>query len=61
MTTENINKLILSLLATVVITMLFGCSYFQNDPPLDFSEERIKEIDQVVNTLYENMQIIIKD
>jgi len=56
MTTGSINKLFLFLVLLLVLTTQFGCAYLHNDPPLDFSEEKIKEIDNVVNTLYENGQ-----
>ncbi len=55
-TGKSINKLSFFLSALMVTITLFGCSCFRNDPPLDFSEEKIKEIDKVVNTLYENGQ-----
>ncbi len=56
MPVKSFERSLLFLLSLLVLVTQFGCAYFQNDPPLDYSEDRIKEIDKVVNTLYENGQ-----
>jgi len=40
----------------LVLIVRFGCTYFLYEPELDFSNDKIKEIGQVIETVYENGQ-----
>jgi len=44
------------LLLLIFIGFQFGCSNFQNKSKLNFTNDKIEEIEQVVETLYENGQ-----
>jgi len=44
------------LLLLIFIGFQYGCSNFQNKPTLNYTKDKIEEIDQVVETLYENGQ-----
>ena len=52
---ENI-KPIRILLLIIIIGFHFGCSNIQNTPKLNLTNDKIEEIDKVVETLYENEQ-----
>ena len=52
-------KLAILLLTLIVFTVSqVACDKFLYSPELDFSKEKIKEIDRVIQTLYENEQFI---
>ena len=54
---NNSVKIVLLFLSSLLfLNILFGCANLRKEPPLDFSEDNIEEIDQVVKTLYENGQ-----
>ena len=47
---------ILILLTILLVGSQFGCVNFKNDPELKFSNDKIAEIDQVIETLFGNNQ-----
>jgi len=51
------NKIILLFLLSLFLTITqSGCTYFQNEPQLSYSKDKVKEIDHVVKTIYNNGQ-----
>ncbi len=51
------NKIILLFLLSLFLTIIqFGCTYFQTEPQLSYSKDKVKEIDHVVKTIYNNGQ-----
>ena len=51
------NKIILLFLLSLFLTIIqFGCTYFQTEPKLVYSKDKVKEIDHVVKTIYNNGQ-----
>jgi len=49
-------RLQIFLILVFISTSQFGCSNFQNNPELSFSENKVEEIDKVIKTLSENGQ-----
>jgi len=51
------NKIILLFLISLFLAITqFGCTYFTNEPKLSFTKDKVKEIDHVVKTIYNNGQ-----
>ena len=51
------NKIfLLFLMSLFLATTQFGCTYFTNEPQLSFTKDKVKEIDHVVKTIYNNGQ-----
>ncbi|MCK5337422.1 MAG: beta-lactamase family protein [Bacteroidales bacterium] len=51
------NKIILLFLLSLFLTITqFSCTYFQTEPQLSYSKDKVKEIDHVVKTIYNNGQ-----
>ena len=48
--------ILLSLLSLFLVITQFGCRYFRDEPQLDYTQDKVKEIDNVVNTIYNNGQ-----
>jgi len=55
-TKRSIKGLFIFLSALLLLYSPFGCSYFQKDPELKFSLDKVEEIDRVIKALYENGQ-----
>ena len=55
-TKSSIKKLFIFLSSLLLVYLQFGCSYFQKDPELKFSMDKVEEIDHVVKTIYNNDQ-----
>jgi CubicO group peptidase (beta-lactamase class C family) len=49
------NNIQLTILLLIVASQ-FGCTSFENNPELKFSESSVEKIDEVINELYENEQ-----
>ena len=56
MMTKNTRRYLLFVSILLITIFQFGCSYFDNNPDLKFTENSIEKIDEVINTLYENGQ-----
>lgn len=56
MTKKSIKGLFIFLLSLLLVYLQFGCLYFQKDPELKFTMDKVEEIDRVIKTLYENGQ-----
>lgn len=56
MTKKSIKGLFIILSVLVLLWLNFGRLYFQKDPELIFSIDKVEEIDRVIKTLYENGQ-----
>lgn len=51
------NKITILILLSLFLTITqFGCTYFLNEPQLSFTKNKVKEIDHVVKTIYNNGQ-----
>ena len=51
------NKIILLFLLSLFLAITqFGCTYFRNEPQLSYSKDKVKQIDHVVKTIYNNGQ-----
>ncbi len=51
------NRIILLFLISLFLAITqFGCTYFRNEPQLSFTKDKVKEIDHVVKTIYNNGQ-----
>ena len=51
------NKIILSFLMSLFLAITqFGCTYFTNEPQLSYTKDKVKEIDHIVKTIYNNDQ-----
>ena len=49
-------KISLFLLPLFLAITQFGCTYFQAEPQLSYSKDKVKEIDHIVKTIYNNDQ-----
>ena len=56
MITKSTRRSLLFVSILLITIFQFGCSYFDNNPDLKFTENSIEKIDEVINTLYENGQ-----
>ena len=56
MDNDNNKKISLSLLLLLLTIAQSGCTYFQPEPQLSYSKDKVKEIDHVVKTIYNNGQ-----
>lgn len=56
MTKERNTLFLVVFLAFLIAISQYGCTNFREGPQIDFSQEKIKEIDQVIETLYKNSQ-----
>ena len=53
---DSNKKILLFLLPLFLAITQFGCTYFQPEPQLSYSKDKVKEIDHVVKTIYNNGQ-----